>query len=170
MEVASLPNNVDAVYSGKSTGIMYYVNKCSIDDVLPDYTRIQEHVTVDVDYLNNMKTAIEKGINYRYIGSDGSSGFLYTLPFNKIAYGVSIYNYGSITGFVSLMATMFDDYPSDYIKVMPHTTSNFHQIKSLATDYSIQRYKLAKMPLTIDVKQQIAKFTKLYNKTLKRLK
>jgi len=148
-------------------GTSYKVTKCYKSNVAIHYKCVAPFVT-DVPtkvYKENMLRAVgSSGISYKYKGSDGSFGFMYTyVDDSSSGIAVAIYNYGSLVGFIAMLATMFQNYPKNSILVQPHG-DNINLYYSMVEGYSIRDWHMRKTPLVIMVSKNITKFKGLYTR------
>jgi len=150
------------------TGVTYSVTKCHKSNIPEHYKCVAEYTT-DTDpkeYKSRMLKAVgDAGVSYKYKGSDGSFGFMYTYTEVGESSGiaVSIYNSGSLVGFVAMLRTMFEEYPKHSIVMQPHN-NNIKVCYSLAEGYSIRDWHIHKSPLVIMIDKNTAKFKVLYTR------
>jgi len=155
------------LYKCSKTGVTYGIAKCCESDILDHYKYVAEYTT-DVKpekYKEEMLKAVsDTGISYKYKGSDGSFGFLYTYIDNSSSgIAVSIFNKGSLIGFIAMLVNMFQNYPKRSILVQPHK-NNVALYYSMVEGYSIRDWHNHNTPLVIMINKNLVKFKKIYAK------
>ena len=155
------------IYKCPRLNTTYKVTKCYKSNIPYHYKCVAPFVT-DVPvkaYKENMLLAVESlGVSYKYKGSDGSFGFMYTYTDDSSSgTAVAIYNSGSLVGFIAMLSVMFNNYPKNSILVQPHG-NNVSLFYSMAEGYSIRNWHIDKTPLVIMVNKNIIKFKDLYIK------
>jgi len=148
------------------TGVVYIITKCYKSNIPKHYKCVADYTTDTTPkvYKERMLKAVgDSGVSYKYKGSDGSFGFMYTYVDADCSSGiaVAIYNSGNLVGFIAMLSTMFEQYPRRSILVQPHN-GNASMYYSMAEGYSIRNWHIANSPLVIMIDKNIQKFRKLY--------
>lgn len=153
---------MEAVYYEKYNNT-YKIEECTVDDVDVHYEMVRSLVDdVDEDtYKKNMMLSVQQKLAYKVSINDELTGFMYNKVEGKIGHGVSIYNKGSIVGFILLLKEGFDEFPSHKILMVPHK-GNATYLKALTKGYSIRNYRNHGKPLVVMLSEVREYIKKMY--------